>query len=143
MTDVLEPWQAEAVRAGLPQGARLISTCWQTVSGRAIRMSPDDLPSLMEDKVRARLPDGPQAVLSLRVEDFDPEREAVLVALAEATDGGVVVVGVAYELGGRPSSKSQECPECGAQHLERPDAGHAGPGPAVLQCAECGSAWDA
>ncbi len=149
MTGIREPWQAEALQKRLPSGATLISTCWQAVAGRALRMSPDDVESLAQDEVRSRLPDARHLVMSLRIEDLDPERESELVTLAKATDGGAIVVGVAYQLQASAPAEAQECPECGSHRLQPPEfvaAQEAMPAArcvAVFQCSDCGSAWDA
>ncbi len=112
-------------------------------------MSPDDVESLAQDEVRSRLPDARHLVMSLRIEDLDPERESELVTLAKATDGGAIVVGVAYQLQASAQAEAQECPECGSHRLQPPEfvaAQEAMPAArcvAVFQCSDCGSAWDA
>lgn len=149
VTGMREPWQAEALQKRLPAGATLISACWQAVAGRALRMSPDDVESLAQDEVRSRLPAARHLVMSLRVEDLDPERESELVLLAKATDGGAIVVGVAYELQASARAQGQSCPECGSRRLQVPEVVVAEEvmtvenGTAVFQCSDCGSAWDA
>jgi hypothetical protein len=98
MTDVREPWETAAVMRQIPSGATPTAACWHPVPGRALRMAPDDVESLTQAQVRRRLPGGDQVVVSLRAADLDPASEAAVLALVEATDGGALVVGVAYEL---------------------------------------------
>jgi DNA-directed RNA polymerase subunit RPC12/RpoP len=68
--------------------------------------------------------------------------------LVEATDGGLLVVGVTYQLDTPRPSPDIACPECGSRHIEElgPADQHVPPiqrsYASLLQCHECGSAWD-
>lgn len=148
MSQEPQPWDTQAVRRRLPVGAVPTNACWHPLPGRALRMSPDDVESMTHDQVRRLLPDGPSLVMSVREQDLDLESEADVLAIVRATDGGALVVGVAYELQGGPRARGQVCPECGSR-----DALLLGPadehvvaelqGSAQLyQCADCASAWD-
>ncbi len=143
-----QPWETKAVHSRLPVGASLVSACWQPLPGRAMRMSPDDVEALTTDKVRQRLPPGHQLVLSIRDEDLDPATESNVARLLKATDGGLLIVGVTYELSTARRSRDIACPECASgqidalgpadQHVRLEQRGQT----SLFQCQECGSAWD-
>jgi hypothetical protein len=148
MTDPHEPWETAAVRRQIPSGATLTTACWHPVPGRALRMAPDDVEALTREQVRGRLPAGEQVVVSLRASDLDPESEAAVLAIVEATDGGALVVGVTYQLGSGPRALGQACPECGSGDAvvlgpaDRHVASELRASAQLFQCGDCGSAWD-
>jgi predicted RNA-binding Zn-ribbon protein involved in translation (DUF1610 family) len=148
MTDPREPWETAAVRRQIPSGATLTTACWHPVPGRALRMAPDDVEGLTREQVRGRLPAGEQVVVSLRASDLDPESEAAVLAIVEATDGGALVVGVTYQLAPGPRALGQACPECGSRDavVLGPADGHVATelraSAQLFQCRDCGSAWD-
>lgn len=149
MSVAQDPWETRAVLGRLPDGAQLIAACWHPVPGRALRMSPDDVEALTHEQVRRRLPPGKHLVMSLRPADMEGEQDGGVTALLEATDGGVLVVGVSYELASAAkATHDQTCPECGARDADvlGPADGHVAPGQRgmaqLFQCPECDSAWD-
>lgn len=144
----LQPWEARAVLRALPPDATPTAATWHVVPGRAIEMSPDDVVALTETLLRDRLPAGGRLVMSLRAEDLDPDSEANIRELVAATNGGVLVVAVGYEVPG-VHGLQHECPECGshrAQFLGPADAHvpeEARGSTGLFQCRDCGTAWDA
>jgi hypothetical protein len=139
-----EPWQVRSVSGRLPAGARPTAACWHPVPGLALRNAPDDVEALTQEEVRRRLPTGPSLVVSLRETDIDPVTESAVLAMVRATGGGALVVGVAYDDGTTRSYAGESCPECGATGPEVLGPAEADrPGVVLLQCRDCGTAWDA
>jgi hypothetical protein len=112
-------------------------------------MSPDDVEAMTRDQVRDRLPEGHRLVVSLRADDLAAEDDPAIADVVASTDGGVLVVGVAYDVGTESAAHGQTCPECDRQDavLLGPSDDHVAAdvrGRAQLyQCRHCGSAWDA
>ena len=143
-----QPWEASLVREALPSGAVPTAAVWVPVGGRALRNSPDDVVALTEEQVRSRLPQGQQLVMSLRYEDVVDRDDNALTRLVESTDGGVIVIGMTYDLPNEVRVFNQMCPECGSTKAELlgPADQHVAAGlrdrVRLYRCAECGTAWD-
>ena len=144
-----QPWEASLVMEALPSGAVPTAAVWVPVGGRALRNSPDDVVAMTEEQVRSRLPQGQRLVMSLRYQDVVDRDDEALVRLVESTDGGVIVIGMTYDLPNEVRVFNQTCPECGSI-----DARLLGPADeqvaaglreqaSLYRCVECGTAWDA
>ena len=144
-----QPWDTSLVMDALPAGAVPTAALWMPVGGRALRNSPDDVVALTEEQVRGRLPGGRQLVMSIRREDLAETGDEELTRLVDSTDGGVIVIGLTYDLPGEVRVYNQPCPECGSTDatLLGPADQHVAPGlragASLYQCSECGTAWDA
>jgi hypothetical protein len=144
-----QPWETSLVMDALPVGAVATAALWMPVGGRALRNSPDDVVALTEQQVRTRLPQGEQLVVSIRKEDLIGSDDEELTRLVESTDGGAIVVGLAYDLPNQVRVYNQTCPECGSidARLLGPADEHVAAGlreqASLYQCVECGTAWDA
>jgi hypothetical protein len=143
-----QPWEASLVTAALPSGAVPTAAVWVPVGGRALRNSPDDVVALTEEQVHSRLPKGPRLVMSLRYEDVIDSDDEALTRLVQSTDGGVIVIGMTYDLPNTVRAFNQMCPECGSVDAELlgPADQHVAAGlrdrVRLYRCAECGTAWD-
>jgi len=144
-----QPWETRIVTDALPSGATPTAALWMPVAGRALRNSPDDVVALTEQQVRDRLPKGEQLVISIGKDDLVDGDDDELTRLVESTDGGVIVIGLAYDRQNAVRVFNQSCPECGSTNAELlgPADDHVAPElraqVSLYQCAECGTAWDA
>ncbi len=150
MDESREPWETKAIQRALPPGAVPVAALWMPVAGRAVERSPDDVVAMTSEQVRGRLPSAPHLVMALGADDLDRDEEADTLRLIESTDGGVIVVGVAYDLPSTPAmALGQSCPECGSESAEvlGPSDEHVAPEFAaqarLYRCLDCGTAWDA
>jgi hypothetical protein len=145
-----EPWDTKAIQRALPPGAVPVAALWMPVAGRAVQRSPDDVVALTREQVRGRLPGAQHLVMALAAADLDPDEEADTLRLIESTDGGVIVVGVAYDLpSAPPRALGQSCPECGSTSAELLGPSDDSVAPEfreqarLYRCLDCGTAWDA
>lgn len=144
------------VLAALPPGAVPTATVHHPVHGHVLDKAGDSVITAVKEQIARSMDDAPHVVVTVRAEDTGSSPDLAR-ALAQ-THGGVLIVGVSYQLdaaealgpvvppvpGSGALPPGEACPECGAPP-SRTELAPTQPGgtPVLLYvCDECGTAWD-
>jgi maleamate amidohydrolase len=154
----------EVVLRAVPEGAQLREVCEHPIHGRVIERAGDAVIEAASATMVEGFTSSQHIVVRVTADDLVPDDDPRLAAAVTMSAGGVLLIGIGFELplqpvspAPAPTSASGEaaglsappgsaCPECGNGSVEVVDATvgtSGGPTALLLGCPECSTVWDA
>lgn len=142
------------VLRSLPAGAQPREVCLHPLPGRVVERAGQEVVEAASAEMTGGFTTPERLVVAVRQADLEPSDDARIGSALGATGGGVLLIGVGYDLpvpapapvvlkglSLPPVPGAAACPECGSTDVDVVASGERGL--VVLGCPACGTVWDA